>query len=286
MLIGRHIGLADEFELTPNIAHKHGYNIMQIFVSSPQQYNFKKRTEHETKEFKKNLDEYKLKLVIHSAYVINLSKEKPFIKSLIRDLEFCEEMNGIGCVIHMGHYDDEISEEQALKNYIKNLKYIIHLTKSLKSLIILETGSSQGKEVGSKLEKMAEIYNTLTDKEKERVGFCIDTCHIWISGYDISTKKKVDEYFKLFDKHIGIENIVVFHFNDSSNPFNSHLDRHMNIGYGTIGEEGLLAVFIWAKNHNVPIIMETPSGRVSNYKTKAEITFEDDLKKVKSWLLL
>lgn len=282
MLIGRHIGLTEEFENTPNIAIKHNYNCMQIFISNPQQYSFKQRTEKELKEFKEKIEKNNIKLFIHSSYTINLCQEKPFIKSLIRDLEACHILNGIGCVIHMGHYSND-SEEHALNQYIINLKYVINKTNKLKSLIILETGASQGIEAGSKMEKLGYIYNSLSIEEKKRVGICIDTCHIWVSGYDISTKTKVDNFFKLTDKSFGNENIVLFHFNDSYNTFNSHIDRHMNIGYGTIPEEGLMAIFHYAKKHNIPLITETPSGKVSNYKTKKEITFEDDHVKLLEW---
>ncbi len=282
MLIGRHIGLSEEFENTPNIAINHNYNVIQIFISNPQQYAYKQRTDKELQEFKEKIDKHNIKVFIHSAYTINLCQETPFIKSLIRDLEACEILNAIGCVIHMGHYSD-ITEEIALNQYIKNLKYIIKKTNKLKSLIILETGASQGIEAGSKMDKLGYIYKNLSDIEQKRVGICIDTCHIWVSGYDISTKSKVDDFFKLTDKNFGNENIVLFHFNDSYSQFNSHIDRHMNIGYGTIPEEGLMAVFQFAKKHNIPLITETPSGKVANYKTKAEITFEDDHIKLLNW---
>ena len=123
----------------------------------------------------------------------------------------------------------------------------------------------------------------MSSNERKRIKFCIDTCHIWASGYDISNQVNVKKYFSLFDKLIGIDKIACIHFNDSKTRLNSHIDRHADIGYGYIPMSGLNAVINFAYKYKIPIILETPLDSV-NKKTNKNITFDDELTKIKSYV--
>jgi len=217
-------------------------------------------------------------VVSHSPYLINLAKdpvnEKYVADALKNDLEFVNKLEGIGSVVHMGK-KIKLTEEQALDNMEKNIKNILSEYKG-NSKLILETSCGQGTELLYKIEDLGKFYERFTKKEKERIGFCIDTCHVFVAGYDMRTAQKVKSFFKLFDNCIGLDKLVLIHFNDSDKRFASHVDRHDDIGEGFIGKKeggsisGLKEVFKTAKKLGVPMTLETHD-------------IEGDLKNVQSW---
>lgn len=289
--IGRHINISNGFTSAPFHAKSIGCNILQIFLGSPQLILSKPRTDAELKEIASELKLYGMKMVVHGSYTINLchrqssTKYKMSVKSLTQDLLASEIIGSdcLGVIIHMGKNVPEINVDNktAMDNYISGLVEVID--KTTIGTIILETGASQGNEVGSKLEDLAYIYNAIPSEKKSRIKFCIDTAHIWATGYDISDKVSVDKFFTLFDKLIGIDKIACIHFNDSQVKLNSHIDRHADIGYGQIGDSGLKYVATISKKYNIPIIAETPLDAV-NIKTNRNITSADELSKIKNWL--
>jgi deoxyribonuclease-4 len=289
-LIGRHISISQGFLTAPSFAKKLGCNCFQIFLANPQQGKIKVKPEKELKDFAKELKEQDVYCVVHASYLINLcqkegSKRNTSLDLLIKNLEMISIIGKrcIGTIIHMGKNITELNQtnEKAIVNYVDGLKEAIQKTPE-NSTIILETGAGQGTEVGTKLEELAEIYNGLSTSEKQRVKFCIDTCHIFAAGYCISSQKGVDKYFNKFDKLIGVENIVCIHFNDSKTDCDSHIDSHEDLSFGFIPVEGLEAVAKFAVKNHIPLIMETPLDAI-NPKTNQEITFEYELRKVKKW---
>lgn len=291
ILLGRHINVSHGFLTAPAYAKSLGCNFFQIFLGNPQQIISKMRDMDILKEFGNELKKNKMKMVVHGSYTINLchpetnSIFQSSVKSLVQDLNSSVLIgkNCIGVIVHMGKNikANNLSNEDAIENYIDGLK--MALDESNGGTIILETGASQGTEVGSKLETLAEIYDGLTDSEKKRVMFCIDTCHIWASGYDISTPQKVNSFFKKFDNLIGIEKIACIHLNDSRTGLDSHVDRHADIGYGFIGIDGLKSVVKFAHKHHIAILMETPLCAVDE-NTGQEINTQSEIKRIKSWL--
>lgn len=257
-LIGRHLSLNDNLE---KIIKENGFTVVQIFTKSPQQINYKTVDLHSYSYLKKMP-----LMFIHGSYVINFSNPiksllfRRSVKNLIEDLVISEYINSVGVVIHMGRNVEKnhISDLDSMQNYVQGLKIVISKTSKLNSLIILETGASQGKEIGSKIIDMAKIYHSLTKDEKSRIGFCIDTCHIWATGYDISSEKNVQSYLELFDKEIGLKKVVCVQFNDSVHELGSKKDRHEDLGKGSIPKKGLKAMARWAHKNKIPLIMETP----------------------------
>lgn len=290
--IGRHINISHGFITAPSYAKSIGCNIMQIFLGAPQRILSKEKSESELKKFAEELKKNGMRVTIHAAYTINLChprKNKQYqdsIKSLVRDLMASSIIGKrcLGVVIHMGKNipANNITDDKALTNYIIGLKEALAKAPE-NTTIILETGASQGSEIASKIDGLAEIYWGLEEEERNRITFCIDTCHIWASGYDISTKAGVLQFFKQFDKKIGIDKISCIHFNDSKTNLNSNVDRHADLGYGYIKTPGLKAFAQFAKKHRIPIIMETPLDAV-NPKTNRDVTFHEEFEKLKNWL--
>ena len=248
-------------------------DILQIFSQSPRSLKGPtKKTLSEAKKIKKELQKNNIKIVSHSPYTINLAKNiethKYMVDCLIKDLEFVNSISGIGSVVHMGK-SVNLSTNEALKNMMLNIKYILSKYNG-KSKLIIETSCGQGSELLSKLEDIGTFYNEgvdnlkFTSDEKKRISFCIDTCHIFVAGYDMRDINCVENYFNLFDKLIGIDKLDLIHFNDSSKEFNSNVDRHANIGSGYIGNpdkggniEGLKRVYDYGKKFKIPMVLET-----------------------------
>ena len=290
--VGSHLGMAYNLSKTPAYAKSLGYNIFQIFLGVPQRLLSKSRSENELTALANELKKNSMKMVVHGSYTINLSQPeqsalfKTSIKALVQDLNAVSIIGKrcLGVIIHMGKNipTNNITTEQALNNYIKGLKQA--LSQSPKNtIIILETGSSQGNEVGSKIDGLKTIYNGLNQTEQSRVMFCIDTCHIWVTGYDISTPAGVKKFFEEFNNKIGINRIACIHFNDSKIVLGGKVDRHADIGYGFIGETGLRAIARFGQTNKIPLITETPLDSV-NLKTNQDIDAQYELEKMQSWL--
>jgi deoxyribonuclease IV len=290
--LGRHINVSHEFVTAPWYAKSLGCDIFQIFLGAPHQVLSKARQRTELMEFGKELNKKKLKMVIHGSYTINLchpvtsKKYHASLKSLVQDLNASVDIgnNCLGVIIHMGKNipENKITDDQALDNYVLGLTSALKLTPK-NTRIILETGASQGSEIASKIDGLSEIYWKLNERDRSRIFFCIDTCHIWATGYDISTPVGVKYFFREFDDKIGVEKIICIHFNDSKTGLESCVDRHADLGYGYIKADGLKAIAQYAQQNNIPLIMETPLDAI-NKETNKDITFEDEFSRVKSWL--
>lgn len=292
MMIGRHLGLSQGLAATPVISRSIGYEIFQIFLGVPQQVISKPKPVKDIKDLAKALEKTDQHMVIHGSYTINLChppespKAATSVKSLIQDLKASALLGErcLGVIIHMGKNipANGLDEEKALSNYRKGLRAALKATPP-ETTIILETGAGQGSEVGTMIEGLAKIYHGLAEEHQSRITFCIDTCHIWAAGYDISTSAGVKAYFREFNEAIGIEKISCIHFNNSKTACGSCVDRHDDLDYGLIDPKGLRAVARYAQRHQIPLVMETPLDAVDS-ETNQDITHEDELALVRSWL--
>ena len=153
-------------------------------------------------------------------------------------------------VVHPGNAL-KLDREEALSNIALALNYIID--EDTKPMILLETMAGKGSECGINIYELKSILNKVNLKDK--VGICLDTCHLNDSGVDIA---KFDEYLSVFDSEIGLDKVKCVHVNDSKNVIGSKKDRHANIGFGTIGFDNLLNVIYNPKLKDIPKILETP----------------------------
>ena len=192
-------------------------------------------------------------VVCHAPYIVNLANPKvnEFGISFLKDeITRCEVLNVKKLIIHPGSATG-VSRSDGIDNIIKSLNKII--SKEQNVIILLETMAGKGNECGSSLDEIKTIINGVEHKEK--IGVCLDTCHLHDGGYNMAN---FDEFLDLFDNLIGIDKIGCIHLNDSKNEFNSHKDRHQNIGYGNIGFDNLLNITYNERIKNVPKILETP----------------------------
>ena len=263
---GAHASIAKGIVNALKTINDAGGNIVQIFISNPQGRGTKKRTEKELLEIKKYQMDNDMKLVIHSPYVLNFAK--PFnsnnwwVKQMITELKIGAKINSLGSVVHFGKHL-KLTRKEGLINMKKSFEYIVDNIPS-NAYIILETAAGQGTELGYDLEEFAALYNSFSDKYKKNIKICIDTCHVFVAGYDLSSKKNVDVFFKKFNKLIGIKHVVLIHLNDSKPELGKRVDRHENLEKGHIGLDGINEVIKYAKKKKIPIILETPAVKKSN----------------------
>ena len=172
------------------------------------------------------------------------------ISFLKQEIKRCETLGIKYIVLHPGSAVS-FTPEEAMKNISDALNYVIDI--DTKVMILLETMAGKGTECGRTTDELKTIMDNVIFKEK--IGVCLDTCHLNDSGIDLNN---FDEYLDDFDKKIGINKIKCMHINDSLNPINSHKDRHANIGYGTIGFDLMIKTIYNDRLKDIPKILETP----------------------------
>jgi deoxyribonuclease-4 len=191
-------------------------------------------------------------------YLPNLStpKEDGFEKSvntLINEIDRCGKLGIPYLVTHLGSHLGT-GEDAGIKQLVKGLTKAGQTKNDV--MILLENTAGQKNSVGANFEQLAEIFNQL--KPSKKFGVCLDTCHAFVSGYDLRTEKSVKDTFAKFGNTVGFENLKILHLNDAKGEIGCNLDRHYHVGLGNIGEKGLSEVVKTANKKKIPIILETP----------------------------
>jgi len=234
---------------------------MQIFSRSPRAWYRREFDEKELAEFKKSIKEKNIyPLVVHMLYLPNLAScdKKLYKKSvdvLIDELKRCRILDAQYLVIHPGRYSTG-DFETGIKNIIYAINFAFTKVKN-KTMLLLENLAGGKTDIGWRFEELRRIIDNV--KEKNRLGVCLDTCHLFAAGYEIS-KNGFDKTINEFDKIVGLNYLQLLHLNDSKNGMGSKIDRHTHIGEGKIGIEGFRAVVHHPKIKNLPGILETPRG--------------------------
>lgn len=196
-------------------------------------------------------------LVAHSPYTLNPCSAKPDLREFARntmadDLMRLEYTPGNFYNFHPGSHTGQ-GDEIGLSQCADMLNSII--TEEQTTTVLIETMAGKGSEIGKNFSQIAEILSMV--ERKDKVGVCLDTCHIWDGGYDIVND--LDGVITEFDNIIGLKNLRAIHLNDSLNPCGAHKDRHAKIGEGQIGKEALFRVINHEALYMLPFILETPN---------------------------
>ncbi len=260
LLLGAHLSGAGGLENALYDGQKLGCTAVQIFTHSNRQWHINPLTEKEIEQFSIAKETTGIThLVVHASYLINLASAKAenravSLKTLVKELERCEQLGIRQLVLHPGSSVD-ITAEEGMQFLIEGLDAALeHAAGS--TTILLENMAGQGSSIGRSFEQLAHIRSKTL--HKKRIGVCIDTCHLFSAGYDFSDEKKYAALWKLFDELIGIEQLGALHMNDSKKPLGSHVDRHTHIGEGTIGIEPFRLLMNDKRFFDVPKILETP----------------------------
>ncbi len=254
--LGAHLSISGGYDKALDKTIAIGGNTLQIFSGSPRVW---KRTPPSNQAIQTFLEK-KAKLNIdpvffHAIYLVNLASLTPTaqksVEVLIWELNLAAQMDVVGSVVHLGSYlkNDPQTTFQVL---INNLETILSQTPSNVWLII---ENAAGKKIGQTPDEIFRIINTLKDP---RLKICWDTCHGFAAGIDISTPDKLDRLLDTIDHRVGLDRLVLWHFNDSKDPFNSYRDRHENIGQGYIGTQTFATILNHPTANKIPAIIETP----------------------------
>ena len=258
LIIGAHVSFKNDKQLLGCVQEALSYkaNTFMFYTGAPQNTNRLGIKDELTLEAYKLMKENNIDLnnvIVHAPYIVNLANSKNFdfsVSFLINEVERCSLLGINKMVLHPGSAV-EGNRDIAINNIIKGLNLI--LDNDYNVTICLETMSGKGNEIGKTFEEINRIIEGV--KFKDKIGVCLDTCHINDAGYDISNFGKVlDE----FDSIIGLDKLKCIHVNDSKNDVASHKDRHENIGYGYLGFDNLINIIYNKKIENIPKILETP----------------------------
>ncbi len=274
LLIGSHVGFKKDTQILGSLeeALSYGSTTFMFYTGAPQNT---KRCEISDELTLLALNKMKdtdidySKVIVHAPYIINLANNKDpdkfmfSVRFLQEEVERCSKLGIKNMVLHPGSHVG-LGIDEGISNIITGLNMILDNTDVT---ILLETMAGKGTEIGSNFNEIKKIINGVHNKE--RIGVCMDTCHMNDAGYDLTDFDKLLNYF---DEVVGLEFLHCIHINDSKNEKSSHKDRHENIGFGTIGFDTLISIIYNERLSDIPKILETPYvGEYPPYKYEIEM---------------
>jgi deoxyribonuclease IV len=237
-----------------------GCQAIQVFTSSPQMWKSKPITEAMVAKFKEACDQTGIhQIVSHDSYLINLcapdeAKRTQSIEGMKGEIERCGAYGIDRVVSHMGAHMGQ-GEDTGLALISESIQRVLEETPD-RVTVCMETTAGQGSSMLAKFEHIAIILENL--RGHPRLAVCLDTCHIFAAGYDISTAETFEATFEQFSQLVGFDRLRVVHCNDSKKKLGSHVDRHDNLGQGEIGAEAFGFLVNDPRFRGIPIIVETP----------------------------
>lgn len=260
MRFGVHLSTRHGLQRTVEEAKHLKCDTIQIFTRSPRMWRTRTLEDGEAEIFRHALASAHIyPLIVHTPYLPNLCTSDPALyqkslRAFQEDIERAQMFRAQYLVIHPGAYSPEKQESEGYQNLVAALDTVFKPSISL--TVLLENMSGGGRRLGSSFEKFSWVISH--SKLSEHLGICLDTCHAVGAGFDLSTKKGIDELIKEIDRTIGLKKIKLLHLNDSKSPCGSHFDRHEHIGKGYIGEEGFKYLLTHPAFRDLPAILETP----------------------------
>jgi deoxyribonuclease-4 len=263
MLLGAHMSISGGAFNAPLAGKKATCDTIQIFTKSSNQWRAKPLGDEEISRF---FEEQKSTGVTvacaHDSYLINLASPDAelYNKSIDAfgiELERCAVLQIPNLVMHPGSHVGS-GEEAGLKRIAESFNKLFNRLSDNKTVVCLETTAGQGTNLGYRFEQLAQIMEMVEDKD--RMGICLDTCHIYAAGYPLKDEKEYKATIKEFDTILGLERLKVIHLNDSKKSFGSKVDRHEHIGQGELGLEPFRHLLNDRRMAKIPMILETPKG--------------------------
>lgn len=263
MLLGAHMSISGGVHTAFERGKQVGCTTMQIFSKNNNQWKGKPLTEQDITNYKKEAKKTSIQpVVVHSSYLINLcAKDKTTLKksrdAFFDELNRCQRLGIPYFVFHPGSHVGQ-GEDTGLKIIAESLNMLHERTKGYRVKSVVEVTAGQGSNLGYRFEQIRKLIRMV--ENKRRMGVCIDTCHLFAAGYDISSEKGYKQTFQAFDDIIGLKRLMVIHLNDSKGALGSRLDRHEHIGKGQIGDTGFSLIMKDKRLRDIPKILETPKG--------------------------
>jgi deoxyribonuclease IV len=269
MLLGAHVSISGAIHMSVDRAVELGCTTFQIFTRNPRGWTYTKLKKAEVDEFRRKFEAAGFRVAMaHMPYLPNIASPKKDIyeksvRSLVAELERCGALGLELLVVHVGSHLGaglEKGVEQVANAVNRAVEAVDNQVK-----VLLENMAGQRNSCGSRFEDIAEILSRV--KNADRVGVCLDTCHIYAAGYDIRSEEAVEATISRLDKVVGLNRLWAVHLNDSKGALGSGLDRHEHIGMGNIGENGFKAFINHPAIRDKPMVIETPEDERGNYAT-------------------
>ena len=260
---GSHMSIAGGCDRAVRAANAAGFETVQLFTKNNNQWNAPPLSEAHAAAFRAAILETGIaQPVAHSSYLINLASPddllwKKSIEALAVEVERCEVLGIPDLVIHPGSHMGQ-GEKKAVTRIARALDQVIGRTKGLGVLIDLETTAGQGTNLGYRFEHLRDILDRV--KHSERLGVCVDTCHIFAAGYSLGSKEEYDDTIDQLERLAGARALRAWHLNDSCRECGSRVDRHAAIGAGRMGLEPFRLLVNDIRFRHLPMVLETPKG--------------------------
>ncbi|QCI28416.1 deoxyribonuclease IV [Caminibacter pacificus] len=277
--VGAHVSAAGGVENAVKNAVEIGANGFALFTKNQRQWFAKPLSEKSITKFKEWMQEHGFNadaVLPHDSYLINLGhpeveKREKSLESFIDEARRVEQLGLKYLNFHPGSHLKKISEEECLDLISESVNHAIKETESC--VFVIETTAGQGSNLGYKFEHLAYIIDKIEDKE--RIGVCIDTAHIFAAGYDIRTKEAYEATMKEFDEIVGFKYLKGMHINDSKAKFASRVDRHHSLGKGEIGIDAFKFIMQDERIDNIPLVLETIEPELWPEEIKMLRSFEN-----------
>lgn len=259
--VGAHVSSAGGVENAVKNAVEIGADGFALFTKNQRQWVSKPLAEKNIQKFKEWMKEYNFSsdaVLPHDSYLINLGhpeieKREKSLNAFIDEGKRVEQLGLKYLNFHPGSHLKKISEEECLEHISNSINQAIKETES--AVFVIETTAGQGSNLGYKFEHLGFLIENCIDKE--RIGVCIDTAHIFAAGYDIRTEEAYKKTMEEFEKKVGFKYLKGMHINDSKAKFGSRVDRHHSLGKGEIGIDAFKFIMQDKRIDNIPLILET-----------------------------
>jgi len=261
--LGAHMSIAGGLHKAVERGRVAGCGVLQVFTQNSNQWRGKRIADSDAALFREAWEESGMRdIVSHDIYLINLAaapgevREKS-MAGFLEEMERCARLGIDKIVMHPGSHLGE-GEETGISRIAEAFDTLFEQAPDFTGTVLLETTAGQGTNLGYRFEHLREIRDR--SAFADRFGICFDTCHTFAAGYDITTREGYVRVFEEFDRVLGLENLRVFHFNDSKKGLNCRVDRHEHIGRGAMGLEGFRFLMNDERFRGIPKILETPKG--------------------------
>lgn len=259
--IGAHVSAAGGVDNAPGNAAEIGATAFALFTKNQKRWNASALTDKVIEAFKERCLHHGFamdQILPHDSYLINLGHpeaeklEKSRV-AFVDELQRCQQLGLTRLNFHPGSHLKQIEESECISRIAESLNIAFAQTAGV--VAVIENTAGQGSNLGYRFEQLAEIIAQVDDKE--RVGVCLDTCHTFVSGYDLRTTEACEATFKAFGEIVGFNYLKGMHLNDSKTPHASKVDRHAPLGAGEIGWSCFEYIMGDSRFDNIPLILET-----------------------------
>lgn len=259
--IGAHVSASGGVFNAPINATKIGAKAFALFTKNQRQWEAKPLVQEEITRFKKELEKAEIlpkHVLPHDSYLINLGhpdveQRAKSLNAFIDEVRRCELLGLDKLNFHPGSHLKQFSEEECLRTISDSMNEVLRQTQNV--TLVVENTAGQGSNLGYKMEHLSFLMENSIDKE--RVGVCIDTCHLFTSGYDIRDEQSYKQTFEKFDTIVGFKYLKGMHLNDSKPDLGKRVDRHDSLGRGKLGLEPFRLMMNDVRFDDIPLVLET-----------------------------